>query len=234
MSATNTYTIKCPKCEEEQHVELYDLVNVSKSPELKELFLKNQLNRVICEQCEMDFRVDKNLLYTDLERRILCYLMPCTLAELDETRREFEARSSLMTQLTPGDLEAPELNLVISRTELVERVFLCEAGLNPRLIEYVKYMIYVRNPEQANPRTNQLLFNAEDSTEEALLFMVQDLSSGQFIGALEYSRAMYKALEEALEGNDAQAATIMDLFPGPYISARANVLLEEDVEDVMG
>lgn len=233
MSATSTYTITCPKCEQPEHVELHDAINVTEEPELKEKFLRNQINRVVCSQCDMDFRVDKNLLYTDLERRILCYLMPCSLAELEETRRAFEEKSSMMRQITPSGLNAPELHLVISRAELVERIFLCEAGLNPRLIEYIKYIIHVRNPERANPRTTQLLFNAEDSTDTILLFMVQDLSSGQFTGALEYGRAAYKALEQALEKNDDQAATIMELFPGPYISARANILHEEDVEDVL-
>lgn len=232
MSELIPYVIKCPKCGQEQAVELYESVNVSEKPEHKELLLKNMLNRVRCEPCELDFRVDKHLLYSDPENRTMIYLMPCTLGELDRVQEEFCAKTSVMDRILPGDIEAPELQLVINRTELIEKIFLREAKLNDRLIEYIKYMIYVRNPEAANPRLQQLLFNAQDSTEHTLVFVVQNLESSAFENALQYDRKAYDALKEALVNSDDQAAMIMEMFPGPYISAREHVLREEEVEDV--
>ena len=231
MSEQSTYIISCPKCQEAQSVDLYDSVNVAKDPELKERLLSNQLNRVTCGPCELDFRVDKNLLYTDPAHRAMVYLMPCTLAELDRAREEFEATTQVVGHILPGDVEAPELHLVIDRTELVEKIFLFEAGVNDRLIEYIKYMIYVRNPEAVDPRTQQLLFNAQDSTDESMVFVVRNLASGAFENVLQYDRKAYEALAAALVDSDDQAAVIMEMFPGPHISARAHILAEEEVED---
>ena len=50
-----------------------------------------------------------------------------------------------MLNLLPPDLKAPEIQLVFNRVELIERIFLIEAGLNPRLIEYIKHKIYSMN-----------------------------------------------------------------------------------------
>jgi len=231
MSELIPYTIKCPKCEEEQVVELYESVNISEDATLKEQLLTNQLNRVRCGPCELDFRIDKHLLYSDSENRLMLYLMPCTLAELDQVQEQFLEKTSVMDRILPGDIEAPELTLVINRTELIEKIFLAEAKLNERLIEYIKYMIYVRNPDAANPRTHRLLFNAQDSTEHTLFFVVQNLQTSAFENALQYDRTAYTALAEALDASDDQAQMIMEMFPGPYISARAHVLREEEVED---
>ena len=233
MSQSSYYNIHCPKCQNQQEVKLYDSINVVENPELKDQLMTNQLNRVVCERCEFEFRTDKNLLYSDPSQQLMIFLMQATESELEQIEAAFEEANGPLQRLLPSDVNPVEAHLVINRTELVERIFLFEAGLNHRLIEYIKYQIYIRNLEQIDPMARRLLFNAQDSTDEYLRFVVQDLGTLQFESVVDYPRKGYDALQDALENSDDQAAMIMELFPGPYINARLSIAREQEIDDVM-
>lgn len=220
------YIIRCPKCRHDQTVQLYESINVKTSPELKQKLMANQLNTVTCEQCALTFRVDKPLLYHDPGKRFMIYQIPVSGNNTAEnSERQFTDSLGRLSSLMPKDIQPPDVSLVLSRTELVERIFLRDAELNERIIEYIKYMIYTRNPTKVNAVNKILLFDAEDSTPEALCFVVQDVKSRKLEFTLQYERKTYAALCETFDKDD-QTPTLLELFPGPYISARRLVLKE--------
>ncbi len=225
MSQKKPYKIRCPKCRHEQSVELYEAVNVQQSPELKDLLLANQLNAVICEQCQSSFRVDKPILYHDPKFKRMIYLIPAGEGSAGDGERQLIDSLRRLNGALPKGVEAPDVCLVHSRTELVERVFLFDAGLNERVIEYMKYMIYTRNLEKLHPARKALLFNAQDSTPKALCFVVQDVKTRKLESMLQYDRSTYTALSEMFD-RDEQTPTLLELFPGPHVSARALLLKE--------
>ena len=211
-------------------MELYESINVQTSPELKKLLMANQLNTVTCAQCALTFRVDKPLLYHDPARRFMIYQVPLGENAVEAGEREFTASLGRLSGLMPKDIPAPDVSLVFSRTELVERIFLRDAGLNERIIEYIKYLVYSRNAGKINPAKKVLLFDTEDSTPEALCFVVQDVESRKLESILQYDRKTYAALCETFDKDD-QTPTLLELFPGPYISARRLVLKETSEPD---
>lgn len=225
MSVTETYPIRCPQCAHEQDVTLYESVNVTESPELREQLMANRLNAVACEKCGLSFRVDKKLLYHDAGRGVIIYWFPEGAGSSTEQQEAFLESLKTLADLLPGGMAAPTVHLVYRRTELIERIYLLEAGLNERVIEYVKAMIYARNMDRVNPTEKALLFNAEDSTAEWLYFVTQDLASSKLEGMLQFSREAYNGLCEMFDRDD-QTARLMELFPGPYISARELILRE--------
>ena len=226
MSITNTYPIRCPKCEAEESVTLYDSINVTEEPALRDQLMANQLNAVHCEECGFDFRVDKRLLYNDAARRLMIYWFPGNEAMYRQNKEEFMTVMDALNDALPDTFEPPSIHLVFNRSELVERIFLLEAGLNERIIEYIKYMIYSNNMEKTNPRDKALLFNAEDSTEQALCFVTQDVATNKLEGMLQFERSAYQGLVEMFD-QDEKTASLMELFPGPYISARDLFLQDE-------
>ena len=230
MSQQKTYNIRCPKCQHDQSVQLYESINVKTHPDLKKLLMANQMNTVTCEQCALTFRVDKPLLYHDPAQRIMIYQVPLGEGAVEAGEREFTESLGRLSGLMPQDIPAPDVSLVFSRTELVERIFLRDAGLNERIIEYIKYLIYTRNAGKVNPARKILLFDAEDSTPEALCFVVQDAESKKLESILQYDRKTYTALCEMFD-KDEQTPTLLELFPGPYISARRLVLKETSEPD---
>ncbi len=200
-------------------VELYDSINVTEAPALRDELMANQLNAVQCPHCDFAFRVDKRLLYNDPENRVMVFWFPGNEADYRSNKEEFIASMEALNTSLPDEFDPPSVHLVFTRSELVERIFLLEADLNERIIEYIKYMMYSRNSEKLDPKTKAILFNTEDSTDESLCFVVQDLQSMKLEGMLEFDRSAYDDLVEMFD-SDAKTAHLMELFPGPYISAR--------------
>ncbi len=56
-----------------------------------------------------------------------------------------------MGSMVPVDISLTSVRLVLSRVELVELIFMIEAGMNQRVVEYVKYSIFSRNVEKMDP-----------------------------------------------------------------------------------
>jgi len=227
VSAQKTYTIRCPKCGHAQKVELYDSINVAQQPELKTALFENRLNRVLCESCEASFRIDKPLLYHDADRNILIHWMPDTAVSREEILDEFDRSMDELRKALPEDMEPPRVRLVFTRAELVELVFIMEAGMEERVVEYIKYTIHTQNMNRVPPADKHLLLNVQDSTAEELLFAVQNAATFELEEVLRYPRAAYQSVREMYRKNPDE---FTELFPGPYISARA-ALMDENREN---
>ncbi|VGO19266.1 CpXC domain-containing protein [Pontiella sulfatireligans] len=227
MSISRTVNITCPSCGTLQDVRLYDAVNVATDPELKQSLMQNQLNRIECTDCDTSFRVDLPLLYNDPENNILIHWVPET-GEMsqEDILEEFEQSLEQMNEMLPPDVEAPRVRLVLSRVELVELIFLIEAGLNQRVVEYVKYSIYTRNMEKIHPRKSRILLNVQDSTDDEMCFVVQDVKEQKLGQVLRYGRKAYDSMNELF---DEDPSEFIEMFPGPCISAR-QLLLEDEEE----
>ncbi len=223
MSQVTLFPIRCPQCGADQEAALYESVNVGDEPALRDRLMRNELNRVACAQCGASFRVDPHLFYHDPARQILIYWIPTAANAYAEGERQFREALSRLAPLLPKDAVPPTPHLVFSRAELVERIFLLEAGLNERIVEYIKHMIYTRNLAKLDPAKKALLFDTEDSTPDHLVFVVQDVATGALETLIQYQRSAYDALCEAFDRDD-QTPSLLDLFPGPYISARALLL----------
>ena len=223
MSQQITYSITCPQCGHIQDVDLYDAINVEEDPELRNELIGNKLNVVICESCSFSFAVDKPLLYHDPDRDIMIYLMPLHGQTLEEGQRTFTEFINTLTRSLPEDIPAPHVHLVFTRSELAERLFVLEAELDERIIEYMKYMIFTRNLEKVHPQQKLVLFDAHDSNEDQIAFLIQDIQTRKIDGILKYERSAYDSLDEMFD-EDEQTPDLFEFFPGPHISARELVL----------
>ncbi len=206
---------------------LHESLNVRQNPELRDALITNKVNEVTCTGCRLAFRVDKPLVYIDPDRQLLIYWIPASEAHYDSGEDQFNEFIRNMLALLPTDIRVPEVQLVFNRVEMIERIFLVEAGLDPRIIEYIKHKIYAQNGKRILPQTKTILFNAGDSTEEILCFVVQDIATRQFEAVLHYERETYDALEEMF-GEGEKSIDLIELFPGPYISARRLFLQDPD------
>jgi hypothetical protein len=224
MSISRTINISCPTCGTQQDVQLYDAINVETDPQLKDALMHNQLNRVNCVDCDASFRVDMPLLYNDPGNKILIHWVP----EGNDVTREqiledFDRSMEEMNEMVPADIDLPRVRLVLSRVELVELIFIIEAGLNQRVVEYVKYSIHTRNMEKLDPKKFRLLLNVQDSTDEELCFVAQDVQEQTLGQVLRYGRAAYQTMSELY---DESPDEFIEMFPGPCISAR-HLLLDD-------
>ncbi|MDF3130649.1 CpXC domain-containing protein [Kiritimatiellaeota bacterium B1221] len=226
MAQTSTYPIQCPECKSQQDEVLYDSLDVGKEPELRKQLLENKLNRIKCNSCHFEFHIDKNLLYHDSKGGWMIFHSPSTMENADTAIEEFDKVLRDMKELLPSGQELPPVDLVLTRVELVERIFVREAELDPRVIEYVKYLIYTQNLDKFMPENSALLLNGQECNEENLCFVVQDLETRKLESLLHYKRETYEDLVELLV-QDGELSLIQQLFPGPYTSARAYLIQDE-------
>lgn len=227
MAQTSTYPIQCPECKSQQDEVLYDSLDVGNEPVLRKQLLENKLNRVKCNGCHFEFNVDKNLLYHDSRGGWMIYLSPNSMENAETAIAEFDKVLRDMEELLPSGKSLPPVDLVLSRIELVERIFVREAELDPRVIEYVKYLIYTQNLDKFLPENSALLLNGQECNEENLCFVVQDMETRKLESLLHYKRGTYDDLVELL-AQDGELSLIQQLFPGPYTSARS-YLIQDDI-----
>lgn len=224
ISISRTLNISCPVCGVQQDARFYDAINVGTDPQLKEALMHNQLNRVECMDCDAGFRVDMPLLYNDPENSILIHWVPeSNKLTREEILGDFDESMEQMNRMVPEDIALPTVRLVFTRVELVELIFMIEADLNQRVVEYVKYSIYTRNMEKIDPEQFRLLLNVQDSTEDELCFVMQDVQEQTLGQILRYGRAAYQSMSELY---DESPEEFIEMFPGPCISAR-HLLLED-------
>lgn len=207
-SVKNPYEILCPKCREAGSVELYEVADAGEEPSLREALMSDQLNVVQCGACAYRFRVNKPLVYRDQPRSICLAWIPG--GEADPAAAESAAR-----RLCGGD---DTLQVVYERVELVERLFVLEAGLDARLVEYAKHLIFSKNPAKLDPSAKRLLFNAQDSTADHLSFVVQDVATHKLESLVHYPRATFQGISEAFAGEEGQQK-LKQLFAGPAFAA---------------
>lgn len=236
----SSYPIACPRCGREFDATLYDVVDASDTPEAREELLSRRLNRVACPsgECGAAFAVDKPLVYRDPARGIFIHYEPVTERRgLEAIEKDFAAAAAKLAELIPGDVAAPALHLVTNASEMMERLFVLESGLDPRIVEQIKYMMYKANPEDLPARGKLLLFDpagaaeapAGNAVEEApvanLRFIVQDVATGKLERVLGFARENYDALASVYAGD--MAEVLEEWFPGPCINGRLRFLRDE-------
>ena len=226
MSIKRSVNITCPGCGTTQDITLVEVLNAQTDPDLKEDLMHNRLNRVSCSDCDIDFRVDLPLLYTDAKAELMIHWVPENEdANREQILEEFDEVIERMNAEADEQVPVPNVRLVMTRVELVELIYMVEAGMNQRVVEYVKYSIYTRNQEKLDPECHRMLLNVEDSTNDELVFVMQHVEDQQLGQVLRYGRSAYESLLELFADDPEE---FMEMFPGPCISAR-DVLLE-DVE----
>ena len=226
MSINRDAHITCPLCGTHQEIRLVEVLNAQSDPSLKEDLMRNKLNRVTCTDCGNNFRVDLPLLYTDSKLDIMIHWVPENdsasreqiLEEFDEVIEHINSDSSLKGS-------TPNVRLVTTRVELVELIYLIEAGMNQRIVEYIKYNIFTRNQEKIDPNIHRLLLNVEDSTVDELFFVTQNVEDQKLGQVLRYGRSAYDSLVDLFSEDSEE---FMDMFPGPCISARDLILDDLD------
>lgn len=226
MAQTATYPIACPECKSQQDEVLYDSIDVANEPELRKQLLEHKLNRVSCASCNFSFHVEKPLLYDDSDGGWMIYLQPARIEEAEAAIAEFDQVLKDLSGLLPANEQLPPVDLVLSRIELMERIFVREAGLDPGVLEYAKYLVYTQNLDSFMPETHALLLNGPECNEEHLCFVVQNTDTRQLETLLHYQRDTYDSLVE-LDLQEGDQSLVRQLFPGPYISARSYLMQDE-------
>jgi hypothetical protein len=209
-------SVLCPACGGETDADIKSLVT-PQSAELKAL-LDGELNRVTCQECGTPFVVATPLLYRDDVDQFFVYYIPL---EDRSSWREVEARvgeicDRAFAELAPD--ERPVCRLTFHRRNFIEKIAAREAGLDDRLLEYVKYQLYNRPVEPIDQIRCELLYDFSNADESKIVFILFDRETGEATAAAHLPMDTYGELDDALQGDKPLEDELEKLFPGPYVS----------------
>jgi len=134
MSKKHIEKITCCHCHSQQSFTIWESVNASIDPILKQKLLKGELATFVCQKCGNESHVEYNCLYHDMDRSLLISLIyPDTDGNVNDK---------------PA-LKFPFAEKYIYRTvnsfeELIEKILVFDDGLSDHAIELMKLLICFR------------------------------------------------------------------------------------------
>jgi len=208
--------VPCPACGAEVEVEVTYVVTPDSS-EFQALF-EGSLNQGYCQECGAEFVLATPLVYRDDNEHYLVYYMP-----LDDrnTWRDVEGRVAEMGERVFAEMPGPsrpKCRLTFHRRNFIEKIAAHSAGLDDRLLEYVKYQLYSRPSDPIDQIRSELLLDFSQRDEERLVFILFDRETGEATAAAHIPMETYDELDEAFHGDTGLDEELADLFPGPYVS----------------
>lgn len=208
--------VTCPQCGHGQELQPTVVLRPG-DPALAQLF-GGTLNRLTCGACGTAFRVDVPLLYRDDEHRFVVYLLPDSAGEEAEATAE-----RIVAGVFAGVARSarPEWRLVGTYAELVEKIGLCRNGLDDRLVEFIKYQMYLRRERDLDPRQRTLLYDFSNPSAGNLCFIVYDRRTSRPDGAAHIPMDTYRELAATLAKDAGLRDELRRLFPGHRVSAAA-------------
>lgn len=188
MSMPFELTITCPGCGAEGRFVAWGSLNVTLNPERKQELVSGELTRFVCPNCGQSGQVVYPLLYHDMAKHLMIWLVPSG------------------DELPPGDLPFGEmmrdydLRLVATLNELVEKILIFDAGLDDRIVECFKLVIQNSTLEGDRPFAGLLWFvevARSEGGQEVIRFELQKPDSGHLLEVPIESFNQIRALIEA-------------------------------------
>ena len=132
MSNVISKEVACPNCSEISNAHLYISINATNDPQFREELLSENLLKWKCENCGYEGRFTYPLLYNDMKRRFMIYLIPQIYRfQLEDRELEDDYRNlkGITKRITP------DFN------SFKEKVFIFESGLDDMAVELTKLAI---------------------------------------------------------------------------------------------
>lgn len=139
MSSSHKEMITCPTCGHQQPFEVWDSLNASNNPELKEKLMHGDLTTMVCEECQAAVFVKFDMIYHDLDEKLMILLRyPDENGDVPEFDPE-----SLGLVKAMGDEYI--LRSVYNFPDLLEKIRIFDDGFDDVTLEILKYMFRVSN-----------------------------------------------------------------------------------------
>lgn len=158
MSNCNTTQITCPKCQHPQDFTIWNSVNVDLDSSLKDQILSGELTRFKCDQCQHTSEVVYPLLYHDMTRKMMVNFV----AGGDISELVNQPLGAMM-----GGFHGYQFRIVTSRNELIEKIWIAEAGLDDRAMELFKLSLIGQMDASEG---DELLFAGEERKSDGSHF----------------------------------------------------------------
>ncbi len=138
MSNFNMEPITCPNCKTEQKIKVWESIDVSVSPKEKKKILDGDFFKFSCKKCDFEAPLAYNCLYSDIENKLLIWLIP----ELTDEIKEKLSVADTLKGDEKHDTSDYIYRIVTTPNELKEKIMIKDEGLDDRIVEILK-MVYL-------------------------------------------------------------------------------------------
>ncbi len=120
MSRIVPFNFRCPSCGKEEKKEIYQSVNVTANPELKDKVLKRTINAISCPACGKNYTIDEPLLYHDMDKKVMIYYYP---KKMETQRKELEEElKKTMSKLPPEHTAKIKTKIFFDYDNFIEEI----------------------------------------------------------------------------------------------------------------
>jgi hypothetical protein len=157
LSRRTTIPVNCPACGRAHKFGAWQSLNVTLDPQEKPRLLEGTLTRFTCEGCGHNADVVYPLLYHDMEKQLMVWLLPEGGGQ-DPDQGDKSDPEELPPAMRRTLGAGYTFRRVGSHNELREKIYVFDSGLDDRVIEVVKLILWEQMPEEQKPADAKLLF----------------------------------------------------------------------------
>jgi len=221
MSKAEPVRFECPACGHSCPIWLPESVNAATDPQAREALLAGTLMRYPCEACGESCVIERELLYTDLDRGTFILVFPRARekeasALADVAREVFRQAVTGAPRIIAEAYAHIEPRVVFGYDQLREKVVCTEAGLDDRVIEAVKHML-LQVPGAAQSGVSGLLLTQVGEQGELYFAQIGTAFTPDQRPLLGVERAIY---DDMTSGRMSDLLKRDDMLGGPYVSQR--------------
>ncbi|MCQ2497226.1 MAG: CpXC domain-containing protein [Lachnospiraceae bacterium] len=188
MSIKNERTIKCPKCGKEFKVNVWNSINLSENPELKEKVLSGEVFQATCDECKEVAFLEYNMLYHDDENDMMLHLVSGELTDQQVIDSYIKA-----TDVLKIAREEYIMRITKSPEQLREKVYIFDQGLDDRAIEIMKLVILSKIKNEVKADIEEIILRTEKDNEEPKMFLFR--TSEKKVGSVPFIKELYEDIE---------------------------------------
>lgn len=200
MSVSSKETIACRYCGHEQEFTIWQSINATLDPQLRDQLMSGELMTFTCDSCHKSAEVVWPLLYHDMEREVMVHIR-FDEALLDGQAPEPDPVEEFMLSFT--------LRTVASRNELVEKVLIFEEGLDDRVIEIFKIALRRQLEQDAQETGGELMFSScgesEEGAREIAFVLLKEEGESSFAVPLSVYEYFAENIRPRLPSQEAEA-----------------------------
>ena len=196
MSMNEKTTITCPYCKAEGDFEMWKSVNIQLNPELKEKILNMEIFTYKCPKCGKEASVAYPLLYHDMSKQIMIYLVNNDEESIENTAKILSGEGMESFEDFGDFSKEYTSRIVTSPLDLREKISIFDAGLDDRIIELAKLFYAGMAIEQfPDNRIHEVQFGTDENGSSYLAFIDEN---GVFANA-ELSEELYDDTKKLFE-----------------------------------
>ena len=185
MSKISIKPVKCPSCGYKGEFRMYDSVNVSLDPQLREKVLSGKVFEWNCPKCGETISFRHNLLYHDMDKEFQIYYSPTDCDGINKMINDMLSKYPGMrkTNRTVNSLNA-----------LREKIYIFEEGHNDIAIELSKLVIKYDKHNSISPESElrfEKLISENKSASKGLLVFRQIIDNKPQEGMLLFDKSNY-------------------------------------------